>query len=503
MTDKPESEVLPIKAETAKIPAEEAKQSEQDNGEAVQDSLQTPMQAAAPFVERVTAWLDKVNQWMLPVQSDADMNDPNLVTRKPIIIGGWMMIFVFGFLGLWSAFAPLASAAIAPGKVILSGSKKSIQHLEGGVIEEILVREGQAVKAGQVLIRMNETAARARLDLFGKQYQTAKAAEARLVAERDGNETIDFPAELLNKVDESESLQEVLKSQERLFESRRASVEGQKSVLVQKKAQYAEEINGMEAQITSATRQIELLEEEIGAVRKLFKQGNAQKPRLLALQRQQAELKGNRGDYKARISRAQQAIAETDLQIINIRNEFANKVASEMRETVDKLADLQERLKASNDIIDRIVIEAPLSGIVTALKVHTIGGVVRPGDTLMEIVPIDELLVEARVSPQDIDVVRAGLEARVMLSAYAARRVPPIAATVVQVSPDRFEDKQTGLPYYTSRIRIDEKDLSEYDYIELTPGMPADTLIVTGERSVLSYLMTPITDSFRKAFREE
>ena len=499
MTDKTDSESLPLQAETAQIPADEVNQAE----EAAQDSLQTPAQVALPYMQRINSFLDKINNWMLPVGSDADMLDPNLATRKPIVIGGWMMIFVFGLLGLWAAFAPLASAAIAPGKVILSGNKKLIQHLEGGVVDEILVREGQTVKAGQPLVRMNETAARARLDLFGKQYYGAQAAEARLIAERDGLEEVQYPAELENKKDEDKTLNEVLISQDRLFESRRDSVEGQKSVLEQKKAQFSEEINGLNAQINSATRQISLLGEEIRAVRKLLKQGNAQKPRLLALQRQQAELKGNRGDFKARISRAQQAIAETDLQIINIRNEFANRVAMEMRETVDRLADLQERLKASNDIINRIVISAPLSGVITALQVHTIGGVVRPGDTLMEIVPIDELLVEARVSPQDIDVVRPGLEARVMLSAYAARRVPPMAGVVVQVSPDRFEDQQTGMPYYTSRVRIDEESLSEYDYIELTPGMPADTLIVTGERSVLSYLMTPITDSFRKAFREE
>lgn len=487
---------LPIKAETAQVPAEEAIIAE----EAPSPEQPKPMNS---FVQRIINWLDGLNNLMIPVQSKEDMTDPNAVTRKPIIVGGWMMLLVFGFLGSWAALAPLASAAIAPGKVILSGNKKSIQHLEGGVIDKILVREGQAVKEGQVLIRLNETASRARLDLFRKQYQGTQAAEARLKAERDALESIVFPQDLLDAKGEDETIDESIKSQQRLFESRRATVQGQKKVLEQKKAQSAQEINGLKAQINSATRQVNLLEEEIRAVRKLLKQGNAQKPRLLALQRQQAELKGNRGDFRARISRAQQAIAETDLQIISLQNEFDNKIAMEMRETVDKLADLQERLKASVDVMDRIVIEAPMAGIVTALQVHTIGGVIRPGDTIMEIVPIDELLVEARVSPQDIDVVRAGLDARVMLSAYTARRVPPVGGEVVHVSPDRFEDRNTGMPYYETRIRIDEDDLARHEEIELTPGMPADALIVTGERSVLSYLMTPITDSFRKAFRED
>ena len=491
-------ESLPLKAETAQIPADQAIDGSAQA--AAPDEMQSPLEKVMPLISRVMGLLDYVNNWMAPASSGGDT--PNDVTRQPIIVGGWMMIFVFGFLGLWAAFAPLASAAIAPGKIILSGNKKTIQHLEGGIVEEIYVREGQTIKAGQPLIRLNETAARARMDLFGKQYQTARATEARLIAERDDTPEIAFPDELLNPEKPTQTLTEIIISQKRLFESRRASVQGQAKVLEQKKAQFREEIVGLQAQIDSASEQIALLAEEIRAVRKLLKQGNAQKPRLLALQRQQASLKGDRGNFKARISRAEQSIAEADLQIINGRNEFANKVATEKRETVDKIADLQERLKASADIIDRIIINAPLSGIITALKVHTIGGVIRPGDAIMEIVPIDELLVEAKVSPQDIDVVRPGLKARVMLSAYATRRVPPLNAEVIHVSPDRFEDKRTGMPYYSARIRVSEKALEENEGIHLSPGMPADTLIVTGERSVLSYLMTPITDSFRKAFRE-
>ncbi len=490
------SNALPLRAETAKIPANQAI-ADDANGKAEKITLWQRM------YHKVMSLTDRVNHWMAPVSSNVDVSTPNDMARQPIIIGGWMMIFVFGFLGLWAAFAPLASAAIAPGKVILSGSKKSIQHLEGGVIDEILVREGQKVEKGEALIRLNETASRARLDLFRKQYYTAVASEARLIAERDSLDEISYPSSLEESDEHKEAIKEVVQSQTRLFESRRATIRGQKKVLLQKKEQFKKEILGLRAQISSASKQIRLLNEEIGAMRKLLSQGNAQKPRLLALQRQQADLEGERGQHRARISRAEQSIAESDLQIINTQNEFANRVSTEMREVVDKLADLQERIKASVDVMDRIVIEAPLSGIITALQVHTVGGVIRSGDTIMEIVPIDELVVEAQVSPQDIDVVRKGLEARVMLSAYAARRVPPVAGTVIQVSPDRFEDKRTGMPYYSVRIKIDEESLADHEGIEMTPGMPADALIVTGERSVLSYLMTPISDSFRKAFREE
>ena len=453
------------------------------------------------WVEHATMMLDRFNQRLAPVSPD-DEHSPNTMARGPILFGAWLMIFIFGFLGLWSAVAPLASAAIAPGRVILSGSKKTIQHLEGGLVEEIYVREGQAVKANQPLIRLNETATKARLDLFKKQFLATKTAEARLIAERDNHEAMKLPEVVLKAKDDPE-IAEIITSQQQLMKSRRDSINGRVDILNQKVAQYDEEITGLEAQITSATRQISLLQEEIDAVAKLLRQGNAQKPRLLALQRQQADLKGKRGEYKAMISRAKQAIGEAKLEIINTRNEFANKVASEMKETVEKLADLQERLKASVDIMDRIIITAPLAGVITDLQAHTIGGVIKPGDKIMEIVPIDELLVEAKVSPQDIDVVVPGLKAQVRLSAYKARSVPPVEATVVHVSPDRFDDRYTGESYYLARIEVAEKELEDAGNLELTPGMPAEALIITGERTMLAYMLDPITDSFRRAFRED
>lgn len=494
---------LPIKAETAQIPAEDAVNPTED----AQDETQTEekhhlLQKLETITDGLTRYIDAINEWMAAKAKPDSEATPENVARGPILVGGWLIILVFGFLGLWSAIAPLASAAIAPGKIILSGNKKTIQHLEGGIVEKIYVREGQAVAAGEPLIRLNETAARARLDLFRKQYQAAIAAEARLLAERDGKESIVFPTELTTS-DNIDELKEILESQRRLFDSRRLSIQGKRNLLEQKKLQLKQEIAGLQAQVDSATRQIDLLGEEISAVDKLLKQGNAQRPRLLALQRQQANLEGERGEYKASISRAEQAIAEADIEMLNIENEFANTVAAEMKETVEKIADLQERLKASGDVIDRIIISAPMAGVVTGLKMHTIGGVIAPGNPLMDIVPIDELLVEASVSPKDIDVVRPGLKARVQLTAYKTRNVPPLEAEVLYVSADRVDDPNTGASYYPTRLRISDQELESHKNIELTPGMPADALIVTGERTLLGYLMAPITESFRKAFREE
>lgn len=479
-------------------------QSEEHTETEAKAEKETPLpawkQKIIQLSELVTSRIDWFNNKLTPLSDDE--HSAVAMTRGPVLFGAWVTIFIFGFIGIWSAIAPLASAAIAPGKVILSGSKKTIQHLEGGIVERIYVREGQAVEANQPLVRLNETAAKARLDLFKKQYLAARAAEARLIAERDDLPTMKLPEEI-SEVQEDPEMQEIIYSQQRLLTSRRDSVQGKVNVLKQKVAQYEEEISGLEAQITSANRQIALLQEEIDAVAKLLKQGNAQKPRLLALQRHQAELKGKRGEYKARISRARQAIGEAELEIINTGNDFANKVATEMKETVEKIGDLQERLKASVDVMDRIIIAAPLAGIITDLQVHTIGGVIRPGEKIMDIVPIDELVIEAKVSPQDIDVVTAGLDARVRLSAYKARSVPPIDATVIHVSPDRFDDRQTGESYYLARIEITEKELRDNGNLELLPGMPAEALIITGERTLLGYMMDPITDSFRKAFRED
>jgi HlyD family type I secretion membrane fusion protein len=472
-----------------------------------EDATFVEMKGVMAKLRNAVAWLtakiDLANAYLAPVTEaqDSAIPSPMRMARKPILLGAWVFIFLFGFFGLWATLAPIASAAVAPGKIILSGSRKTIQHLEGGVVDEILVQEGDTIRKGQPLIKLNEIAARARLDLFRKQYLAALATEARLLAERDNKKNLIFPEEVLEKKDDKE-VSEMIDSQKRLFDSRRDSINSQIDILKKKKSQYRNQIEGLEAQIKSATDQIGLLQQEINAVSTLLRQGNAQKPRLLALQRNQAELKGRKGEYESTISRTEQAIAEADLQILNIRNEFSNKVAAEYKENVDKIADLQERLKASVDIIDRIIITAPLSGIITDLRAHTIGGVIKPGDKIMDIVPIDELLVQAAVAPQDIDVVTEGLEARVRLTAYKSRTVPPLAGRVVHVSPDRYDNEQTGQSFYWARIKISPEELQAND-LQLTPGMPADVLIVTGERSLVSYIMAPITESIHKAFREE
>jgi len=451
----------------------------------------------------MTRKLDRAGEWINPRSTDAPLEKPESFAYSPIRFGMWTIIIVFGIFGLWAALAPLDSAAIANGQVVLDSNRKTIQHLEGGEISEILVREGELVKKDQPLIRMNPTAAKSRFDLVKGQYNAGKATEARLIAERDSKDLV-FPAELEELAKNNAGLKEILQGQRNLFETRRSSVSGSIDILNQKIAQSQEEIEGLNAQMRSTDDQIKLLEEEIATVEILLKQGNASKPRLLALQRSRADIDGQRGEYKALIARAQQRITESKLEINNTQNEFINKVNEELKQIQQELADQEERIRASEDIFNRVVIASPSDGIITGLQKHTQGGVISPGEKLMDIVPLDDkLIIEAKVSPMDIDVVHPGLETMVQLTAYKTRTAPKMEGRLTHVSPDSFTDDRSGATYFVARIEISKEQLDVYKDVKLLPGMPATVFITVGERSLISYLFTPITDSISHAFREQ
>ena len=452
---------------------------------------------------KVTAVVDTLANRLLPFDAE-EKGAPDARARPTIVAGIVVMFLLFGVIGMWAALVPLATGAVAPGKVVVEANRKEIQHLEGGIVKELLVKEGQAVKAGEILVRLDNTTASARSELLRGQKVSAQASEARLVAERDNIAEITFPEELLSVEATDTKVHEILDTQRRLFSTRKEAVEGQIGVLNQKIAQSGEEIRGLREQISSANRQIALLDEEIKTVSGLLSAGNATKPRLLALKRQQAELVGQRGQSQAMISRAEQTINEAKIAIINQRTEFLNKVVAELKETQGQLSDLVEQSRAASDVARRIEIAAPIDGTVTGLAIHTIGGVVKPGETLMALVPQhDKLIVEARISPLDIDQVRTGLEAKVRLTAFKQRFTKPVTGKVVTVSADRFDDQRTGEGYFIARIEIPQSEIAKQSKLKLSPGMPADTLIVTGKRTMLSYLTSPIRDSFSKAFREQ
>lgn len=454
-------------------------------------------------LQGATSLVDRLSAKLIPYDATL-LETPEQRARPTILMGLGIMVFLFGFIFLWAALVPLQSGAVAAGRIVVDSNRKEIQHLEGGIVKEILVKEGDKVAANQLLVRLDNISSQARADSVRGEYIAARASEARLLAERDDKPSVTFPEELTTLEATDSKVRDNLDSQRRLFTSRRESVNGQTDVLNQKIAQSGSEIAGLRDQASAASRQISLLNEEIEVVRGLLAKGNALKPRLLALERQSADLMGQRGQATAMISRANQTINESKINIINLKTEFLNKVVAELRETQTQLSTLSEQIRSTGDIARRVDIIAPIAGTVTGLKVHTIGGVVKPGETVMTLVPQDDkLIVEANITPQDIDVVHTGLKAQVRLTAFKARYLRPAEGTVITVSADRFDNERTGEGFYVARIEIPQSELKDIGDLKLTPGMPAETLIVTGRRTMLSYLVRPIRESFGRAFREQ
>lgn len=426
---------------------------------------------------------------------------------------GVVAVFIGGF-GTWATLAPLESAAIAPGVIEAQSSRKTVQHLEGGIIGRILVRDGEFVEAGQPLIQLADTRPRTSLTSLRGQYWDAIAREARLIAERDRRDRVAYPAELAEAGDDPVAKQ-IIAGQDRIFETRRSLFESRSGLIQQRIARVREEIVGLESLAASARTQSGLIEQEIADLQVLFKQGYARKPRLLALEREQAQLRGRLGETAAQMAQAQQVIAESELNMITLQNDFQDEVAAGLRDTQAQIRQLREQLEAAGDVMARTEIRAPEDGIVTDLRVHTPGGVITPGQPLLDLVPAeDRLIIKVQIRPDDIDRVHPGLSAKVRLTPFKQRLVPPLEGRVSYVSADHLVDERSGRTYYAATIEIDEAGLS-YDGSALTgkvtgliggpqliPGMPAEVMIKTGETTVALYALAPILDSFNRAFRE-
>lgn len=422
--------------------------------------------------------------------------------RSYVIIGMVIILAFFGGLGSWAVIAPLASAAMAPGQVTVESNRKTVQHLEGGIISELLVKEGDEVEAGEALVLLETTRSEAQVDALNHERLSLLAALARLNAlARDKNE-IDFPAELLSQKDDPR-VAEILEAQEDLFATTNRSREGRREILQQQIQQYEQQIVGLNEQIGSLDRQIELMGQELADVEKLFEKGLTRKPRLLELQRGIANLRGTRADSRARIAQVQEAIGETRIRIIALDDEVAETTAQEVEKSQKRLVEIEESLKSADDVLGRSEIRAPISGRVVNLKFFTPGGVIPPGEEILDIVPQeDNLVIRVRIDPMDIDVVHEGMEAQVQLTAFAQRTTPSLDGELVQVSADRIDDPQGQTSYYDGTVIIKPNAIEELDDIELYPGMPADVMIKLGERTFFDYLMTPLTSSFNHAFRE-
>lgn len=571
-----------------------------------------------------------------------------LLASEPIKKGLWVIGILVTVFIIWGCVMKIDSAAIATGTIVVDTNKKTIQHLEGGIIEEILVADGQSVKAGQSLIRLDTTSAKANVDILMKQMFTLQTTKQRLEFERDmdinnskneklekkiikivnktetspktkikqntkpkpiqykitkqkkyinitaqkGNTIYRFarrykvrPSQIIkennlqkpylleigqklkipqiieikepikiktegsikiedvnkieadkkldsdtkitiesNKLDNESNisvkifsfdkekfntkgdleLKKILDGEIKLFNTRKKSIKGQINLLSQKKGQFRKQIEGLKAQEKATNERIAYIKDELKSTEILYKKGIVSKIRYLDLKKQLSELKGDKGEYISSIAQAKQSIGETDMEIINTKTQWLNEIIKELQQVQSEIVNLQERIVAADDILRRTIITAPQDGIITDLKFHTKGGVIAPNVPIMDIVPQnDELVVEARVNPQDIDVVHPGLKSKVMLSAYKQKKVPLLHGELIYVSADSFLDQMTGMSYYKARVRIDIKELKALENVKLYPGMPAETYIVTGSRTFFQYLISPVTDSMRRAFRED
>ena len=423
----------------------------------------------------------------------------------PLMLAGALVCVFFAGFGGWAAYAPLTSAAVAPGSIGLDARRKTVQHLEGGILAKLHVAEGDRVEAGQLLLVLDDTIARSTLDLLQGQFIDLMAQRARLEAEQTGADALARPAEL-DLVASQPRVVQAMNAQSALLQSRRTAYRSRAEILESKVQKLQEQIKGFDAQERSLRRQFELVQAETEPVRDLIARGLERAPKLLALQREAARIEGVLGEVAARRSEAGVLIGETRLMRLELDAQLQNQIAGELSTITSRIADMTPRLNAAKDKLARLEVRAPVAGTVITLARHTIRGVIGPGQPILDIVPADlDLLIEARVSPVEIDVVRPGLDAEVRLTAYSARTTPTVPGTVVHVSADLLSDPSNGLPYYSVHVRLSPdaaRFAPDVNLTDLYPGMPVEVMVVTGRSTVLNYLMQPITDVIARAFRE-
>ncbi len=437
----------------------------------------------------------------------ADNNEQNTTApdvetsmESPKRVGLLIFFLVFGVFGVWAAVAPIDGAANAPGTVIVRSNRQVVQHLEGGIVQQILVRSGDVVDAGEPLLVLDSTQQTAQLEMANAQFVALSALEARLIAERDGLEQVQFPLAL--SALEANAVVEMA-SQEQIFRTRKSQLEGGVDVLQQRIEQLQSRLQGLRALRESKEELAASFSEELNDVRALLEEGFSDKNRLRELERNASSLRGEAAELTANISSTEMQIGETRLEIIQAEREFQNEVANRLSEVQTNLRDVSERRNALRDIVSRTVVKAPVAGVVNGLQVHTEGGVIGPGYRIADIVPqSDELIVEARVSPIDIDRVAVGQEANIRFSAFNSS-VPSIQGVVINVSADAFTDENTGASYYTARVEVTPEGRANLDGLALVPGMPVEVFIATGSRTFLQYLMKPVTNALARSFRED
>lgn len=422
---------------------------------------------------------------------------------KPIRnIGIVVMVLTFGLLGTWGFFAPLDSSALAPGQVTVKSHSKTVQHLDGGIVSELLAKDGDIVKEGDILIKLDGTEVKAQLEILRGQSITLSAQLARLIAERDGSKAIDFPENMQDLSDGH--IVKARQSETQIFQSRKSSHDGEISVLNQRISQLHSKITGLQGQRSSKQLLLTSYTEEVKDLRELLAQGFADKQRLREIERNHASVTGEIASLTSEIAGSEIQIGETKLQILQIQKQFQEEVASKLSEAQAELYDVTQRLRATSDKVIRTDIKAPASGRVLGLSVHNIGGVITPGKPILDLVPQqEELIINAQVSPQDIDRVRTGLVAEVRFSAFNQAKIPKVMGKVINLSADRLVEERSGMPYYQAQVELMPESYAKLKGFDLLPGMPAEVFINTGERTVFEYLMQPISNAFARAFIED
>jgi HlyD family secretion protein len=454
----------------------------------VDDFLAARVEAGKALWGRATAW----------TESGEDGIRSSLVAT---LAGAAVMVVG---LGGWAVLTPLAGAAVAPATLVVDSSVKKVQHQAGGIVGDIRVKDGDHVQAGDVLLRLDETVTRANLQITTKQLDQYAAREARLLAERDGVDHLLIPAYLQPRLTEPD-IAAMVADEQRLFESRLAGREGLRAQLNERIQQLSDEVMGLQAQLSAKEKETAFIRDELKGVRDLYRKNLVPLTRVNALERDATRIEGEQGQLQASVAQARGKASEIRLQILQIDQDLRTEVGKELREQQAKQAELVERRVTAEDQLRRVDIRSPQTGIVHQLSVHTVGGVISPGEAVMLVVPEgDVLLLEAKIAPQDIDHVHVGQSAIIRLTAFNSRTTPEITGEVVFVSADISRDPQPQAPpYYLARIKPNADDLRRLSQLKLLPGMPAEVHLQTGERSALSYLLKPLTEQMSRAFKED
>ena len=447
------------------------------------------------------------SNYVAPNFSDDNLPiDPALQQRmrRPMIVGGAVIAVLVVGLGAWASLSPLSTGVTAMGEVRVESNRKTIKHRETGIVRQVLVHEGQHVRAGQPMVIYSDVEARAAVDVNQNQFDALQSQAARYTAEATGRSQMTFPADLMARSSDPR-VASLIRDQEVLFSTRLQLFQSQNSVLAQRLDQLQSQIEGQQEQIKSQEEQIKLTREEMAGYQTLYDKGYAPKPLILRYQRSIADLEGRRGQLLAEVARLKQQQGETRMQIATNRDTRTSQAAEGLRDAQSKMADTAPRLSAAKEALDQTVVRSPVDGYVFNQNVFTAGGVTVPGETLMDVVPSDApLIISASIQPQDINKIHVGMSATVRISALNARWHKPLHGTVVMVSPDKMVDAKAEKSFFRADLQVDPKELVKLQQTtRITPGMGASVQIVSGERTIMGSLISPITDTLRGALSDQ